>query len=263
MYRLNEKPRSPEIKVLTKRPPKTTVHKYDEVSMDVQNTIQAYMKSREGMQKFKETLGKRRKELNEEEESTREELVNHLKTKKDMQDKVELPTSKKARKERKEEEAAAAADDEIPDNDTEVDFLRFDEEFEDEKPSAPLPATKSAPMSAPASAPKEEEEDDDDDDDKTSTTYSVAIEARKRSTGKVTPLEFKDILNGCISNVLSEVFNMKDVDFVSKETVVRILESDVYWSNLFSRVNHVVAAEQSSRVDDKLVLYIRGQKKKN
>jgi hypothetical protein len=196
-------------------------------------------------------------------------------TKKDLKDTVEIPSSKRQKGEKQ-----RAATVEESDTDTVNDFLdretREDREdtredrariedredtrvYEDTREDTRVYEDREDTREDRETRAHSEthEETENDDMESVSTKYSVAIEARKRSTGKVTPLEFKDILNGCIQNVLDTVFGIKDTIYTDKDTIIRILQSNLYWSNIFSKINQVISAEQLNRTDDKLVLYIR------
>lgn len=284
--RMNSKPRNPEIKVTVTKPSKSTkITKFEDCSLELQNNLIKFAKSRYTVKEFANTLGKKAKELSEEEKLTRENLVNHLMQVDNMAETVEMELPKrlvekkkpkKNEKENEKEKERGKRDyDEEDDKDTIEDFddTAFPELMKDHPAVPAVPAVPAGPA-IPAVSENlfnfkeneeneelEEEEDNDDDNETVNSKFNVAIEARKRHVGKITANEFKSIFQVITNDILKENFRL-DPNGSYEETILRTcITSDLFWSNLFTRINQVLEEEQSQKVDDKLVLYIRNQKK--
>lgn len=303
--RMHAKPRNPEVKVLSIRPNRTPIVKFDDLDRPIREKVVKFLTSKHSLKSFSTTLGRRGRELNTEEKSVREQLVNHLMDVENHAETVEMQVPKKllkSKKDKKEKEkkksaghdaaAAAVAAAEYSDNDDKDTIDGFDEsEFDFFTPpsSAPHPPqhphqTTVTTSSSSADVPRQmasgipttalfanefkaaedgmDDEDDEDDDNMTvNSKFSVAIEARKRNVGRITSKEFKEMFESIVNKILVENFRINPND-AYEETILRTcLASDIFWSNVFAKVAEFMEKENTGKVDDKLVLYIRNQKK--
>lgn len=289
--RMNSKSRNSEIKYLQTRPSRIAVSKFADVNPQIQENIAEFMKTRNQKKRFSSTLGKKSKQLNEEEKQARENLVNHLSTLADesngncISETVEMDVPrrllKKSKGDGKEKGKGEKKKDEFIDDDEKDTIDGFDEtefEFEPAQASSTVPATATAKNVKSVEENKtktslfefdkeeeeEEEEDDEDhlsDEESVHSKFNVALEARKRKVGKISPKEFQNIFEILVDDILQENFHINPAEPFEETMLRTILSSDLFWSTLFKRMDEVTEKEKESKIDDKLVLYIRNQKK--
>ena len=296
--RMNAKPRNPEVKVLLVKPSKATpITKFEDCDTNLQNHITRFLKSRHTVKEFASTLGKKARELSEEEKTVRENLVNHLMNVENHAETVEmelpkrLVEKKKVKKDKNgknekdekddnekngknERKGTVDADNDDADTIDDFDDAAFPELHDGEKDRGRESLSASNSNSSSSSAvgigknlfdefqeEEEKEEEEDSDNETVNSKFNVAIEARKRNVSKITCKEFKAIFELITNEILKDNFRLNP-ESPYEETILRTcLSSDLFWSNLFTRINQVLEKEQSQKMDDKLVLYIRNQKK--